>query len=285
MLKKSALTNLTLEQAEQAFRQASSHPHTVAEMIEQDDGHYTVTVVWDDGGEPIANEELDAFERQPPAEEQVLFQRSGAGGQPALGALSKRFESNGKPGAIGFDTTGGFSYGAYQIAAKTGTLQRFLEFLGRRFAGMAATLQLAGGASAGLAGSDAFKSAWRTLANADPEFLVAQHGFIQATHYDPFLVQLKAGLGLDVAARSSALQDVAWSVAVQHGPGNKVFRNALAGQPLVTLGDDVVIKAIYAERSLLMRYFPRSTPQVRTSLAARFAEEERLALAMLMNRA
>jgi hypothetical protein len=245
------------------------------------DGMYTVTVVWDDGGDAVSSDELDAFERQPSAEEQVLFQRGGLANAPGLGALSKHFESNGKPGAIGFDTAGGFSYRAHQIAAKTGTLKRFLDFLGQRFAGMAASLQLAGGASAGLAGSEAFKGAWRALAHSDPQFQEAQHGFIQATHYHPFMVKLKAGLGLDVAARSSALQDVAWSVAVQHGPGNKVFSNALSGQPLASLGEAALIKAIYAERSNLMRYFPRSTPQVRTSLAARFHEADRLALAML----
>jgi hypothetical protein len=37
-----------------------------------------------------------------------------------LGNLSKRYESDSKPGAIGFDAVGGWSYGLYQIATRFG---------------------------------------------------------------------------------------------------------------------------------------------------------------------
>ncbi len=284
MIQKAARTNLTLALAEMAFDQARTLRGAVVEVLEQDDGLFTVTVVWDDAGITLSEEELDAFERQ--AEEEAQTEEGeglsrGARAGAELGSLSERFESNGKPGAIGWDSTGGFSYGSYQIAAKTGTLKHFMEFLTRDFADIALPLVAAGGAAAGLAGSEAFKQAWRQLAKDESRFEEAQHGFIQATHYDPFAQRLLAQLGLDLAARSAALRDVAWSVAVQHGPGNKVFFNALNGKPVAAMNDDAVIAAVYAERSNLMRYFPRSTPRVREALAGRFEHEKRLALAML----
>ena len=285
MLQKSAMTNLTRAAADLAFAEAQTLPGAVVEMIEQDNGRFTVTVVWDDSGAVVHNDELDAFERMPLAQAAAMGALAGAtrgaAAPPVLGALSMRFESSGKPGAIGFDTTGGFSYGAYQIAAKTGTLKRFLDFLDQKFKAFGDALQAAGGAAAGLAGSEAFKGAWRDLALREPRFADAQHDFIGATHYEPFLLKLRQDLSLDVATRSRALKDVAWSVAVQHGPANKVFSNALAGRQADAMGDGEIIQAVYTERSNLMRYFPSSTPRVRESLAARFAQEQQLALNML----
>ena len=284
MIQKSALTQLTRAAAELAFAEAQTLPGAVVEMIEQDHGRFTVSLVWDDSGAVVHNDELDAFERMPLAQAAALGAVAGAtrgAVAPVLGKLSMRFESNGKPGAIGFDTTGGFSYGAYQIAAKTGTLKRFLEFLNKQFKPFGDALQAAGGAAAGLAGSEGFKGAWRDLALNQPRFADAQHDFIGATHYEPFLLRLKADLNLDLTSRSGALKDVAWSVAVQHGPANKVFAHALAGQQAGAMGDGAIIQAVYNERANLMRYFPSSTPRVRESLAGRFAEERRLALNML----
>jgi hypothetical protein len=47
-----------------------------------------------------------------------------------LGFLSERFEASSAGSlAIGYDSTGGTSYGKYQIASKTGTMTAFLNFL------------------------------------------------------------------------------------------------------------------------------------------------------------
>ena len=46
-----------------------------------------------------------------------------------IGNLSKKFESGGKgPGVVGYDSTGGTSYGVYQIASKVGAMDEFLSF-------------------------------------------------------------------------------------------------------------------------------------------------------------
>jgi len=203
-------------------------------------------------------------------------------GNPGLGALSSGFESNGRPGAIGRDKNGGFSYGQYQIACRPGTMATFLVFLAQRFPALSAPLHAAGGVTAATQGSEAFKAAWRMLA-ADPAFAASQHAFIAETHYEPFALNLLESLGLDLAQRSGALRDVVWSVAVQHGPGNVVFDRALAplGRPLPA-DDAVLINAVYDERSQTDKYFSKSTAEVRAAVADRFREERKLALNQML---
>ncbi|WP_157270785.1 VgrG-related protein [Azohydromonas aeria] len=261
MIQKIARTGLSHAQAQFMFNEARSKPGQFAQMIEQADGNWTVVVTWDDAGPAPA------------------LRRSGpvAADEEELGSLSSRFESNGDPAAIGRDSTGGFSYGAYQIATLTGTMGKFLDFLSKKFPELSAELENAGGAAAARAGDENFKETWRKLA-ARPEFFRSQHDFIEHTHYRPFAVTLLGKPGLDLSQRSSTLRDVAWSVAVQHGPANKVFANALGGMNLDGLSDAEIVKAVYAERMKLERYFPSSTDKVKSALTKRFEQELRLAL-------
>lgn len=199
----------------------------------------------------------------------------------SLGVLSERFESNGDPGAIGVDSTGGPSYGQYQIATKTGIMASFLKFLARTNAGFANKLEAAGGNAGATAKSAAFVVAWKELAR-DPAFREAQHGFIKATHYDPFIQREREKLAFDIDTRSPALQNVAWSTAAQHGPANKVFENALnARRPVGALSDQEIINAVYNERSNVDRYFSKSTLAVKESVKNRFVRERANALQML----
>ena len=193
-----------------------------------------------------------------------------------LGDLSKRYESSGNSAAIGYDRVGGWSNGTYQIACNTGTMVQFIVWLAEKYPEFAKRLQMAGGAKSASGGSMSFKSAWAELAG-DPDFAVAQHGFIKSTHYDP-LVSGVRGLGLDIADRSGALRDVAWSVAVQHGVsgGVDVFRDALDGRD--DLPDSLLIPAIYKERR---GRFGKSTERVRDAVMRRFDAECNQAMAML----
>jgi hypothetical protein len=311
-IQREARTNLTQRQAQSRFNEAVAKAGVVAQMIEQDDGRWTVLIFFDDSGAPVATSELASFSDQlaealapaampaaaraaappkpkpkrggaaaatltpaAPATAAAAATPAGApAATPKLGSLSARFESNGKPGAIGHDSTGGFSYGAYQIATKTGTMATFLSFLGKQFPALASPLTAAGGAAGASAGTDAFTTAWRTLASTQAmAFFDAQHGFIEETHYKPFAAKLLKDLGLDLAKRSAALRDVAWSTAVQHGGANSVFKNALTGKVAAQLSDAQIADAVYAERSKVEKYFPSSTPQVKAALVKRFAEE------------
>lgn len=201
-------------------------------------------------------------------------------GQP-LGSLSARYESGSRSSsAIGQDSTGGPSYGKYQIATKTGTFKRFVNFLAIEAPDIHARFEAAGGASAALQRTPAFEQAWLAEAGRGSDLSVAEHGFIRSSHYSPFVSRLNS-IGLHVARRSAALKDVVWSVAVQHGPANNVVSNALSLLPdPEDLTDDRVIRAIYQERSNVNKYFSSSTAAVKKSVKSRFADEKKRALAM-----
>ena len=192
-----------------------------------------------------------------------------------LGNLSKRYESNGKPGAIGFDAVGGWSYGLYQIATRTGTMSLFLAWLANsRYKWAYERLKRAGGDIAARDGSNAFKSAWEVLAD-DPEFTNAQHDYIKTSHYDVQAARVKAA-GIDPDQRSGALRDVIWSTAVQHGAKTNVITGVIAEHG--ALPDAQLIPLIYAERRTR---FGSSTAAVRASVMSRFDSEQAEALRML----
>ena len=273
-MRKEARTVLDREMAQRRLNFLLENPDTKGWMFEQSDRLWTVAwVVADPGSEPAtaaAALGLDITGVEPAPDAAAA----------ALGSLSARYESNGRPDAIGVDKNGGWSYGAYQIATRTGTMDTFLEYLKAQVPAMHLALMAAGGPVAALQGSDDFKDAWIGLAR-NPGFGQAQHDFIRVSHYQPFVRKLKADLGLDAEARSAALRDVLWSVAVQHGAANTIVHAALAGRQASALGDKTLILAIYAERSKVDLYFPSSTPQVRLAVANRFAGEQAQALTML----
>ncbi len=197
-----------------------------------------------------------------------------------LGSLSAKFESRGDPGAFGKDRNGGPSYGAYQFASRVGGLANFLNFLKTAQPAFSAILDGAGGDAAGRRGDQAFIDAWKGIArDHEDEFFKIQHAFIKVSHYDPFVRKVKQQVGLDVDARSLALKNVAWSTAVQHGPGNSIFRSALDGHDLSDDAD--VIRRVYAERSNVAKHFRSSTAAVQAAVKARFGKELDDALEML----
>ncbi len=204
-----------------------------------------------------------------------------------IGILSQEYESRGSPTIIGHDPTGGFSYGHYQIATKTGTCKEYMKFLSKdaKYTQVFTTLSNAGGNAAATAGQASFRAAWEGL-GGDPAFVDSQHGFIQVSHYDPLARKL-GGLGLPMANRSFALKNVVWSVAVQHrNAGTTIFKRALKaiGSPPTqasNLTDKQIIDALYAERSKVHIYFKSSPQNIRRSVANRFVKERQKALSML----
>lgn len=206
---------------------------------------------------------------------------------PELGALSARYESNGSPGAIGYDTTGGWSYGTYQLATIPGTFAAFMKFLETSYPALAAPLDEAGGSDDAFDGTKEFRAAWVKLAHDNGvTFNRAQHEFIKATHYDKQVARLKQNLGLDVTLRSRALQNVVWSMSVQHGNGTlTVFKNALQNVQIGKVSDAEMIALVYAERSKVDTYFSGSTSQVKAQVKKRFQQEQQDALKMLQQEA
>lgn len=196
----------------------------------------------------------------------------GAPGTPGIGSLSAQYESGRKgSAAVGFDSTGGASYGKYQIATKTGTMDRFLSFLDKADAESAKRLRAAG--PAGERGGG-FEQEWQKLV-AEGKIQGAEHEFIKQTHYDEALSKVNKNLS-DMIVGSKALQEVMWSTSVQHGAGgaarlfNKSFRSGM--------NEAELIKAVYDARAT---QFSKSTPQERQSVQARFQDEQARAMAMI----
>jgi hypothetical protein len=215
-----------------------------------------------------------------------LSASAAAGGE--LGSLSAQYESRGDYTTIGFDRTGGHSYGRYQIASNTGAMQNYLNFIRTRNPDLYNTLMAAGGDAAARRGDANFQSVWRS-AMANEENSRTQHEFAREDYFNPVAADVSARTGLDVTQRSRALQDALWSTAIQHGAGGgaqRVFERAVAAAGGPNASDADIIRAIYAERGKRNRagqlaYFSSSTAAVQSSVANRFVNEQRDALAML----
>lgn len=171
-----------------------------------------------------------------------------------LGRLSEKYESGGNPGAIGYDSTGGYSYGTYQLAHSNA--KKFIENspYSQYFQGIPFN-------------SDAWRARWKQVAQQDPQrFAQAQKDYIKQTHFDP-QVQKLASAGINAQALNPVVLDAIWSTAVQHGPNNNIVVNALK-----KAGSDPAnqLKAIYAARWGGGQNFRSSTKQVQNSVYNRF---------------
>lgn len=257
---KVAYTNLSHAMA--LFYQHSAPAGAEVELIEQEDGLWTVSIDTDGLVESSFHELADS-----PAEGVLPL-------SSRLGRLSAKYESHGRCDAIGYDQNGGWSYGTYQIASRTGTLQRFIEFLRDNDQSDFGALAAVGGATAANLGTEEFKAVWKKLAQT-LKFCDAQYMFIKSTHYDRLAKHLLSDLGLDLSVRTDALRDVAWSIAVQHGPDNPIFQRALAGKSVKNLTDSRIVDLVYDERSDIGRYFGSSTKEVREAVSQRLVEERK----------
>ena len=208
-----------------------------------------------------------------------------------IGALSEKYESRGNPAVIGYDRTGGWSYGKYQLASNTGALNQFHAWLANAHPDLESQLAAAGGPAGGRAGTDAYKAAW-TQVMGSAVGSAAQSEYAGLEYFVPVQRSFNRRFGLDITQRSITVQQAAFSTSVQHGAGgaNGVWRRALAGlgyppneitasQPM----DAALIRAVYAERRAENggRYFPSSTQAVRNSVVNRFHNEEADALRSL----
>lgn len=222
----------------------------------------------------------------PPAEYSSDFDFS-----PELGSLSARYESRGNPATIGWDSTGGWSYGTYQLAANRGVMDEFHQWLRVSNRDLESQLREAGGASAARAGTDAYKAAWAQVMGT-AQGAEAQHDYAVLKYFTPGSNAIKRETGLDVTLRSKTVQDVVWSTAIQHGAtgAKNIFKRALStlNYPPTEITptqptDGALVRAVYAERRANngSKYFGSSTAAVRSSVVNRFHNEEADALRSL----
>jgi hypothetical protein len=155
-------------------------------------------------------------------------------------------------------------------------MNEYMGWLEQTHPSLATQLNAAGGASAARSGTDAFKTAWRTLMN-DPANAETQHEYAVTRYYVPGARSIKRRTGIDPNTRSKTLQDVVWSSAVQHGPSGaaRIFERAIANTGSSNPTDDALIRAVYTERAANngSKYFGSSEPNVRASVVRRFQNE------------
>lgn len=200
------------------------------------------------------------------------------GGIGDLGSYVQEFESGSNgPSAIGWDSTGGTSYGTYQIASKTGTMAKFLEFakthggeFGKKLAEEMSKGPIDTGSRKGY-GPDI----WKQFAEVDGGKALhkLEQGFIKATHYDPAYNEITDPEARALIDNDRGLKEALWSTSIQHGAG-KAMKGGAAGIFTKTfksgMSAEEWLTAIYAKRGT---QFGSSTPRVRQSVLNRYKRE------------
>ncbi len=205
----------------------------------------------------------------------------------SAGRLSSRYESGGAIDCIGYDKKGGTSYGQYQIASKTGTMDNFVTFLEDKAPDIAERLKSAGPADTG-GRTGRMPETWKQIAAEDAtRFEALQHEFIRANNYSPAAKSIVLTSGVDVNTRSHALREVLWSTAVQHGPSGaeRIFSKAIETVENSQSGQDfdkAVIEEVY---SIRQRQFGSHGRRIREAVQARFKDEKNTAIALLADTA
>ena len=203
-----------------------------------------------------------------------------------LGRLSSKFETGGAKNAaalVGWDSTGGTSYGTYQIAAKVGTMDSFLAFAqSKGQTDIVSRLKSAGPADTG-SKQGPFVDEWKKIsAEKGKDFENLQHAFIEESQYKPAAKALLKATKYDIEKQPDAIKDVFFSTVVQHGQGGakSVFTKALEKSGGPDSDPKTIISNVYEIRATK---FSSSTEKVRESVQKRFVQEKSQALDMLNN--
>ncbi len=204
-----------------------------------------------------------------------------------VGELSAAFESGAQGvNAIGYDQTGGTSYGTYQIASKPGTMSRFIEYLEGQEPTWAAKLKAAGPTNTG-SRKGRMPVAWTNIAKENPErFGQIQRDFIEASHYEPARDKILTRTGVDVDTLPKAAQEALWSTSVQHGPAGaaNIFSRIIKSIGGTRTDADFaqqLISKVYDDRKT---HFGSSTTSVQANVQGRMNVEKEMVLAMLGGR-
>ncbi|MDD4701327.1 MAG: hypothetical protein PHI96_03820 [Desulfovibrio sp.] len=202
-----------------------------------------------------------------------------------MGKLSAQFES-GRDGvaAVGYDRHGGTSYGKYQVSSRAGSLGDFLDFLDSEAPDISKRLRTSGPGNTG-SRKGAMPDAWRAIASEQPErFEDLQEAYVRESHYKPAVEAIAHRTSLDADKLSTAMREVIWSTAVQHGPTGaaRIFTRAdgMSGSPDEPGYERKLISNVYKVRS---GQFGSSTSEVQAAVQNRFRQERVLALNLLDN--
>ena len=170
-----------------------------------------------------------------------------------IGSLSRQYEAENNPAAVGYDSAGGASYGLYQIATKPGTMNEYLQFLGNsnnlKYKNYAVLLNKAGGNEGASNRTAEFIKTWKKLADED-YFSSSQSEFIGKNRYERILERIQDIKGLNLEKRHPVVSDVIRSMAVQHGSANIPIHNALGtNSDISSWSDKDIINSLYDART------------------------------------
>jgi hypothetical protein len=174
-----------------------------------------------------------------------------------LGFVAAKFESRGKIDTIstGKNDPGGKSYGTFQLASKTGTLESFIKQ--SKFKDRFEGVKIA---------SAKFDNIWLQLCKEEPKsFAQDQKDFIIRTHYLPAARHAhKQGFNM----RNHALQEAIYSMSVQHGQFRRIINNADSN------GDaEHQVNSLYHARTEYVKGL-KSLPEVtKNAILSRFKRE------------
>ena len=196
-------------------------------------------------------------------------------GEDVLGKISAKYEVGGLNGGVISHTKGdygGVSYGIPQFSTTTGSAKSFVNSLkGTKYEKFFAGLS---------PGTKDFDKAWTAAYNSDKKgFTKAQQDYTYNNFVSPYIARIKKKTGIDLG-RSRALQELAYSTAVQYGPGTSL----IGGNSKLSssMSDEDIIKTVYKDkRDTVGRYFKSSSGKVRNSVRNRFTNEEQDLLALV----
>lgn len=124
----------------------------------------------------------------------------------------------------GHGDPGGVSYGAYQLASSTKGGRQVQAFLRADGSGWAARF---GQDNPAIHGGP-FGVTWKTIAGEAPVvFFTAQHDYIARTHFNPVVRYVRNVTAVDLTQLSRTVQNVVWSMSVQHGRAPKLVAQAV----------------------------------------------------------
>ena len=189
-----------------------------------------------------------------------------------LGVLSEKYEDGG-PATIstGEGDSGGVSYGQYQFATNTGTVDNFVAWLlaqGGVKAGYGAMLEKYP------AGSLEFSNQWLWIAENEADFGEWQDEFVKPRYYDAAYEYAKEyGLSVELPF---ALQAVLFSNAIQHGAywAGRLIAESYDADPVKW------ITTVY-DTKLNDMSWSSGAPSLREGLFNRWENEKQDAIALL----
>lgn len=185
----------------------------------------------------------------------------------SLGNISGKYESNGKWDTIstGRGDPGGVSYGKYQLASRTGTLNSFLNKSGykQEFAGMRP-------------GTSSFNNKWREL-SGNKDFQAAQHNFIKQTHFTP-VRSVADRLGLP---NDPAVNEALWSMGVQHGGAKSIVNNAFKGENVSAMSPEQIVNRLYDARANYVTRLRKVPFRTKQSILNRYRRERQDVLGLI----